>query len=124
VMKVDNTYVPGYLGAARVLLAQGEYDSVLAICERAEAIESGYAAYVYDIKANAYLKLDRHQAAIAACEAAIEADPSLPGPRLNLAKILAYQGRKDDAERVLRELLARNPDHPQARQLLQSLRSN
>jgi tetratricopeptide (TPR) repeat protein len=57
---------------------------------------------------------------------AIQLSPMMPQPRLQLAYLLAQQGRKDAAESQLRDFLEKMPDSPlspQAKQLLQKLQS-
>jgi tetratricopeptide (TPR) repeat protein len=120
-IRSDASYVPAYLGAAGIFFTRGELDSVIALCDRAEAIPSDHEAHVYDLRANAYARLGRYKSATEDFESAIEADPSLPGPRLNLAKIHMAQGRNNEARDVLKALLTRYPDHAEAQQLLRSL---
>jgi tetratricopeptide (TPR) repeat protein/predicted AlkP superfamily phosphohydrolase/phosphomutase len=121
-IELDRTYVPAYLGAAGILFSRGEYDSVLSLCN--EAVGGGHSVYLQDMKANAYVKLGRYEEAIDAYEAAVKADPGLPGPSLNFARLLIFRGRKPEARRVLEDLLSRHPDQSEARQLLQSLGSD
>ena len=123
-MASDPPYVPAYLGAARSFFVHGVFDSVLAICERALALRSGYTAQIYDMRANTYARLGRYGPAVEDLQAAIQADPALPGPRLNLARIYIAQGKIGDAKDVLQSLLARYPGHPEARQLLRTLGSD
>ncbi|GAB4368343.1 MAG: hypothetical protein OHK0021_11560 [Bryobacter sp.] len=56
-----------------------------------------------------------------AFEKALATDPTDPAAYLNLALFHAQQGDKPTALRLLNQLLAREPHHPAARQLLQQL---
>jgi tetratricopeptide (TPR) repeat protein len=123
-MYSDPPYIPAYLGAARSFFARGALDSVLTLCEEALAIGSAYTAHIYDMRASTYARLGEYGAAVDDLRSAIDADPALAGPYLNLARIYAAQGKTDDAEKVLRSLLARYPGHPQAQQLIRSLGSS
>jgi tetratricopeptide (TPR) repeat protein len=118
---IDPSYVPAYLGAAGVYFTLGELDSVLAVCARALERPSDYSAYVHDLRGNAYLMMGRNENALDEFRSAIDADPDLPGPRMNLARAYASQGRKGEAEKELKALLARHPGHSEAGQLLRSL---
>jgi tetratricopeptide (TPR) repeat protein/predicted AlkP superfamily phosphohydrolase/phosphomutase len=123
VMELDDTHMPACLAAAGILFSRGEYDSVLALCDAAADRAGGYTAYLHDMKANTYVKKNRYQDAIDEYKAAVEADPSLPGPSLNFARLLIYRGRTQEARKVLEDLLSHNPGQPEAGRLLQSLGS-
>jgi tetratricopeptide (TPR) repeat protein len=120
-IRSDPSFVPAYLGAARIFFTRGELDSVLVLCDKALALRSGYTAHVYDIRANAYARLGRYGPAIEDFKSAVAADPALPGPHLNLARVYISQGRTREAKDVLQGMLARYPGHPEAVQLLRSL---
>jgi tetratricopeptide (TPR) repeat protein len=122
-MGSDPSFVPAYLGAAGIFFAQGKFDSVLTLCDKALAVPSGYTAYIYDMRANAYARLERHGLAVEDFKAAVEADPTLSGPALSLARTYIVQGRTWEARDVLQSLLARCPDHPEGEKLLRSLGS-
>jgi tetratricopeptide (TPR) repeat protein len=123
-MGPDPVYVPACLGAGAIFFARGEFDSVLAICGKALSVPSSYAAHVYDLRASTYARLGRYGSAIDDFKSALAADPTLEGPRLNLAKIYIYEGKKREAAEELRSLLARYPNHAEATQLLRSLGSD
>ena len=123
-MRSDPSFVPAYLGAARIFFTQGELDSVLVLCDKALALRSGYTAHVYDMRANTYAKLGRYESAIDDFKSAVAADPTLPGPRLNMARVYIFQGKTRQAGDILQGLLARYPGHPEAEQLLRSLGSD
>jgi tetratricopeptide (TPR) repeat protein len=117
----DPSYVPAYLGAASVYFARGELDSVIALCDRALAVPSGHSAHAYGVRASAKARLGRMEEAIRDFNSAIEAGPSLVGPRLNLARAYAAQGRTREAREAVRVVLEMYPGHPAAMQLLRSL---
>jgi len=123
-MSSDPAFVPAYLGAAGIFFTRGEFDSVLALCDKALAVPSGYTAHVYDMRANTYARLGRYGPAIEDFKSAVAADPSMTGSRLNLARTYMAQGRTGEAKEVLQDLLARYPGHPEAGQLLRSLGSD
>jgi predicted Zn-dependent protease len=70
------------------------------------------------------LRLKKLPKAERALRLAIQLDPLMAQARLQLVNLLLQQGRKDDAESILRDFLSSFPDSSfstQARQVLQRL---
>ncbi len=60
--------------------------------------------------------------AMSSLEKSIAADPRFDRPYTNLARVLLEDGKKAEAERVLRKLLEVAPEHPVAREMLEQVR--
>ena len=65
-----------------------------------------------------YLRTRRRDEGMATFEKAIEVAPDFDQPYLNLARVHVIEGDKEAARAILQRLLARQPDHPAARQML------
>jgi tetratricopeptide (TPR) repeat protein len=73
------------------------------------------------------IKLKKFPAAEDALRRAIQLDPSMAQARLQLVNLLLQQGRRSDAESLLRDFLSAFPDNSfsaQARQVLQRLQAS
>lgn len=68
-----------------------------------------------------YLITHRRDEAVASFEECIRVAPSFDQAYLNLARVYALEGDRDKARTVLLDLLKKQPDHPQATQLLGQL---
>jgi tetratricopeptide (TPR) repeat protein len=64
----------------------------------------------------------RTQEAIPLLKRCVRVAPDFDQPYLNLARVYAIEGERAKAEAILRQLLARYPDHVEARQMLERLR--
>jgi O-antigen ligase/tetratricopeptide (TPR) repeat protein len=66
-------------------------------------------------------RLDRPKEALDAYQAALVRDPGQPAWRYEFARLLDRQGREQDALREVRRVLHDQPNHPEARQLLEAV---
>jgi predicted Zn-dependent protease len=73
------------------------------------------------IKARLHQELNQTGAALAAYRTALEGEPGQADWRFEMASLLASEGETAEAGRELRRVLARQPAHAGARQLLNSL---
>jgi tetratricopeptide (TPR) repeat protein len=113
--------VAAWLGLADLLLAQGRWPEVEALASRLEALPDG-AAEAAVVRARACLARREYEPARRLAEVAIAQAPSAVGPRLVLAEVLVQEGRDPAAaERALREVLALDPTHAEARHNLDRL---
>jgi Flp pilus assembly protein TadD len=60
--------------------------------------------------------------AMSSLEKSIAAAPRFDRPYTNLARVLLEDGKKAEAERVLRKLLEVAPEHPVAREMLEQVK--
>ncbi|MCC6750362.1 MAG: tetratricopeptide repeat protein [Deltaproteobacteria bacterium] len=89
---------------AQVYLAQGRAREALEALQRAQALPFSTL-----LRAQVFVLLGELPAARREAEQALKVAPGIEGT-LVLAKVLGAEGRADEAERVLRPLLASNPD--------------
>jgi len=68
-----------------------------------------------------YLRTRRRDEAVASFEQSIRVAPEFDQSYLNLAKVYALEGNRDQARAVLLDLLKRYPNHPQAQKALAEL---
>jgi tetratricopeptide (TPR) repeat protein len=68
-----------------------------------------------------YLVTQRRDQAVASFEQCIRVAPAFDQAYLNLARVYALEGARDKARSVLLGLLKQQPDHPQAKQVLEQL---
>jgi tetratricopeptide (TPR) repeat protein len=83
-----------------------------------DASVRGEAALLYTYLGNEAANQGDFDAAEAQYMRATDHDPGLSPPRLNLARIRIKQGRHDEAEGFIRDVLAGSPDDPSALALL------
>jgi len=69
-----------------------------------------------------YLVTQRRDQAVASFEECIRVAPAFDQAYLNLARVYALEGARDKARGVLLDLLKQQPDHPQAKEMLERLR--
>lgn len=109
--------------AGDVTAAKATYEHALDLLRRGvplapEKMAAAQARALGGLGWAAYTSRD-DAAAIEHCRAALSVDGSLEFARLNLARALARAGRREDAVRELQMLLRLNPDHADARRLLE-----
>jgi tetratricopeptide (TPR) repeat protein/predicted AlkP superfamily phosphohydrolase/phosphomutase len=121
-LRADTTFVPAYIGVSGILLSQGKTDSVLALCSKALRFPSQYGSYIHSMKGSAHLARGELKMAADEFKAAIAGDPGNAVARINLAGIYAREGKKGDAIRELEQVLDMHPNHPEALNLLETLR--
>jgi tetratricopeptide (TPR) repeat protein len=68
-----------------------------------------------------YLVTQRRDQAVASFEECIRVAPGFDQAYLNLARVYALEGTRDKARELLLDLLKRNPNHAQAKQMLEQL---
>ena len=83
----------------------------------AEGSRAAAASYL----ATVYLRLGRPANALDAARHAVDRAPDYADGRLNLARALEALGRREEAAREYRRILAGTPDHPLAQEALRSL---
>jgi tetratricopeptide (TPR) repeat protein len=114
-------FLPGWLGLGEACLRQGKWDALDEAAGRLDELPGG-AAEAAVLRAHGLLARDDLAAARALLERAILADHQALGPRLLLSRLLLRQGRDlATAERALREVLALEPRHAEARHNLDFL---
>jgi Flp pilus assembly protein TadD len=69
-----------------------------------------------------YAQVNRLEEAHDSLQTAIRLAPHLPEPRFNQAVLFAKEGKFQDAERSLSELLSIHPRHEQGRAALENIR--
>jgi len=105
--------VPAWLGPAEELLVQSRWDEVEGIAQTLEPLAGGEAAQV---RARGQLARRDFGAAEDILRQRIAASPGELGPRVLLSHALLQQGGDwPAAEAALRDVLALEPDHAQAR---------
>jgi GT2 family glycosyltransferase/Flp pilus assembly protein TadD len=116
-------YPPALLGLAELLLTQGRWGDL-------EAVAAAWSAHFPDTvepllwRGRGHLARQEFGAAVGLLREAAARCPRDPWPRVLLAQTLVQEGRDPEAaERALADVLALQPDHPQARQQLALLRS-
>jgi arylsulfatase A-like enzyme/Tfp pilus assembly protein PilF len=96
------------LGLAGCLFARGDLGGAQRALEEGDAIEPGNPVVQANLGAVA-LAQGRVEAALTALRAAIDLAPEFHEARFNLARAYAQAGRREEATREARELLARLP---------------
>jgi hypothetical protein len=103
-------------------LRQGKWDALEETAAKLEEFPAG-AAEAAVLRAHGLLARDDRAAARALLEGASASYPQALGPRLLLSRVLLREGRDfSAAEKALREVLALEPRHAEARQNLDFLR--
>jgi GT2 family glycosyltransferase/tetratricopeptide (TPR) repeat protein len=107
--------LPGWLGLAELFLGQGRWDELEHVAGRLEdGLHAATEAAV--LRARGALARQEFGAARTTLEAAIAAAPAAVWPRVLLSHVLLQEGRDwPAAERALRDVLALEPGHAEAR---------
>jgi glycosyltransferase involved in cell wall biosynthesis/Flp pilus assembly protein TadD len=106
-------FVPSWLGLAEELVVQSRWDEVEDIAQTLEPLADGEAA---QLRARGLLARKEFRAAEDILRQRIAARPEELGPRVLLSHALLQEGRDwQGAEAALREVLALEPGHAQAR---------
>jgi tetratricopeptide (TPR) repeat protein/predicted AlkP superfamily phosphohydrolase/phosphomutase len=121
-LRIDQRFVPGYIGACGVLMAEGKTDSVLRLSDTALEISSPYRAHIYNLRGSVYSGRGELRTAAKEFRSAIESDRSFLPARINLARVYAQEGKRQDAIAELEKALSIDPNDPEVRRLLDSLR--
>lgn len=104
----------------RAMLDQGEIDSAIECFDQATGLDELNAAGWNDLAVALYMTQER-QAAIGCLYTAMKVDPTFADAAINLATLLAEDGRPTDGVPGLRSVLFSDPDHADVRDILASL---
>jgi tetratricopeptide (TPR) repeat protein len=111
-------YVPAWLGVGEVCLEQGRWDELEAVAAELERRPDG-AAEAAVLRARLNLARREFAAARRLLEGVIRQKPESLRPRVVFSHVLLQEGRDwEAAEQTLREILALDPQHAEARQNL------
>ncbi len=115
-------FLPAWLGLAEVYLGQQRWDAVEEIAQRLEK-ESPDSVEAAVLRARSYLARQEFPAARQLLDETIARAPEVVWPRVVLSQVLLQEGRDwAAAEQALRQILAREPSHIEARRNLAILR--
>jgi serine/threonine protein kinase/Flp pilus assembly protein TadD len=106
-----------YCNFAHALSRAGEFDTAVALYQKALALEPNYAVAHLEL-GNVYVKMGRTEEAIASYRESIRASPTYSTHYYLLGNALRRQGRLDLAVVAYRECLRLNPDSFDARYFL------
>jgi tetratricopeptide (TPR) repeat protein len=108
-------FTPGWLGLGELSLAQGRWAELESVAQHLEAAPAG-AEEAALLRARGHLKRREFEAARRLMEGAIARSPQALPPRVILSHALLQEGRDHAAaERALRDILALDPLHAEAR---------
>ncbi len=119
--RLDSEFVLAYIGAGSIMLAQGKVDSAIVLATKAIGIRSKYRPYAYDMRGTAYFMKGDIAGAKQDYRNAIATDSRYIPAHINLAKVYLNEGKRKDAIKELKAVLAIDPGHDEARSLLNSL---
>jgi Tfp pilus assembly protein PilF len=127
-VEAEPGYVPGWLGLEDVYVAQGQWDGLEYVARRLERLPNG-GVDAATSRARGHLARHEFAAALRMLEQTIATAPDALRPRLLLSHVYLQEGRDlAAAERALRDVLALDPEHAEAKQnlhvLLQQLNRN
>lgn len=109
-------FVPGWIALSELALAAGRWDEVKRIVERLRQLGEAAPGKADFLAGRMHLARGEFGPAREAAVAAIAAAPTAIPPRVLLSHVLLRQGTDPAAaERALRDVLALDPDHPEAR---------
>ncbi|MCS6852347.1 MAG: tetratricopeptide repeat protein [Gemmataceae bacterium] len=106
-------YVPAWQGLGELSIKLGRFDVLEAIVQRLESSGMGRVEAAL-LRALAHLTRGELTAAEALLVPLLAAVPQAVKPRLVLARLRLRQGQYDQAEQLLREVLALDPSQPEA----------
>jgi glycosyltransferase involved in cell wall biosynthesis/tetratricopeptide (TPR) repeat protein len=115
-------YVPAWLGLGELLLQQRrrqELEQVVEVLERLP--QGGTEAAV--LRARGLLEREEYESARILLEEVILRTPQIVLPRILLGRVLLREGKDVEAEQVLWDVLALDPDNSEARNHLAELRN-
>lgn len=120
VLKLDPENAAAQAGVGNLLLARGDAAGAELAYRAALAIDPRNADVQYNL-GNVLVRRKQIDAAIEAYRRALQIAPGHASTHLNLATVLAACGRREEAERHVREVLAAHAADPQALALLKKL---
>lgn len=110
-------FMPARTALARLLLDAFRYDEALTVAGRRDA-ETPESAELELVLGEVYDRLDNVEKADLHFRAALQMDRSDPRAMLAIARLYDHAGRRLQAQRQLRVVLERFPDHDLAREML------
>jgi tetratricopeptide (TPR) repeat protein len=120
VLELEPHHAAAQAGIGNLLLARGDTAGAEIAYRTALDADPRNADVQYNL-ANVLVRGRQIDAAIDAYRRALQIAPAHAAAHLNLATVLSARGRRDEAERHVREVLATRPNDPQARALLKKL---
>jgi tetratricopeptide (TPR) repeat protein len=102
------------LRQAALRARQGRVDLALAVIDAANPQDEDQRVQGYLVRSQILRDADRLDEAIATLEAADRAAPDTDEVKYELAMLYERRGRLDEVERLLRQVIALDPDHAQA----------
>ena len=117
----EPTFLPGWLGLEDVYVALGRWDGLESVARSMERLPQGSVESAVT-RARAHLARREFALARGLLEQTIATAPLALRPRVLLSYVLLQEGRDlAAAERALRDVLALDPEHPDAKQNLAAL---
>ena len=111
-LKAKADYAPAFLEQARISAASGDLDGALAGLDRVPR-QSAAAPEALKLRGDLLLYGKQDQkGAMAAYEEAVKVDPSYKEGRAGIVELLLVQGKLDEADKVLQELVKEVPGRP------------
>jgi glycosyltransferase involved in cell wall biosynthesis/Flp pilus assembly protein TadD len=115
-------FLPGWLGLAEMRLRQGRWGELDEVVRRLEGLSPRGAVEAEVLRARGHLARREFDPARALLAAVIARHPQALEPRVVLSHVLLQEGRDPDAaEQALRDVLALDPQHAEARSNLSVL---
>ena len=121
-LEIDPLDPEGYLGLAILLIASGDggQAKVIALAGLERAPDN---AHLWNALGMAHAGAGEGADARSALLRAMSLDRTFDRPYLNLARMLAGEGKANEAREVLRQLLEAVPEHPAAREMMAQMGS-
>ena len=117
-LEIQRAYPPALVGKARVAAIKSQYSVALSLVD--QALESGDLPEAWQLKGDLLRVQGNGEAAVEMYRKVVNAQPSNMLARTALISSLAQQGKLDEADLQLKELVAIAPNSPQT-QYLQAL---
>jgi protein O-mannosyl-transferase len=112
----------GYLALKELYVSQDRLEEAVGMLRYGIGhVERKYKGQLLNDLAFIYGKSGDYEQAVALLQQAIAEDPAVPATYYNLAQMLMFAGRAQEMEVYLRKTLALDPNHADARQLLDSM---
>lgn len=121
VTRLQPDHAAAWAQLAKLFIGDGQLNRADAALEEVARANTS-DPMVCDLVGNMYTRMGEHGSARSWYLKAIEAKPNHPPYMLNYANNLVYHGETDEAERVLRDIIAIDENNPQAHWVLSSSR--
>lgn len=113
----------GYVSLKEVYLAQERLDEAIGMLQYGiDHVDPKYRGQLLNDLAFVYGRKGDFDRAIATLHEAIAASPEVPAPYYNMAQMLMFAGREELIEAYLLKTLELDPNHADARQMLESMK--